>query len=824
MKVQTKVITLISLVASIFFLALYLIQLAEKQKTAEILTARKLEKSESFKKAIQSFESNLEVFAKDYTQWDEMVNFVKSKDSVWADENIDYSINTYHANAVWIFNPDLSPIYSINNLQLPSIDSFPISKDKIEKLFKNGYFCHFFILINEEIFEIRGAPIQPSSDLQRLTMPAGFFFTARLWSKDFISEIALQTDSKVILRNIKDGDGNNNSVKNKDYNITVSETLSGWNGEPIVKVISESDFPILRTSAEVFNKQIIALLAFSILVLIIVSFFLIFNVNNPLKIISKGLEEKNPALLTELAQDKAEFGKLSRLIIEFFSQKEQLIDEILYRKSIEKSLSKSEEKYRKIFENVQDIFYQTDLNGVITSISPSIERYSEYTPEEVIGRKITDFYLDTRVREKLLAEVNKNGEVVDFEIILVTKSGRLISCSVNTHFLFDESKNIIGLEGSLRDISERKQHEEKIFKLSSAIEQSPISVIITDTNGKIEYVNPRFTEISGYTYNEVIGQSPNLLKSGLTQTEVYKDLWETISKGKEWSGELQNRKKNGEVFWELVLVSPIKNSENFITNYLGIKEDITDKKRIIEELKTAKEKAEEMNNVKSSFLANMSHELRTPMMGILGNAEIISISTEDMEIKDMASAIYTSGQRLINTLNLILDLSRIEANKETLDIESLEVVSIIEEVIDHYSSAAWQRNLNLEFIPKVNKIYSNLDERLFREVLNNLINNAIKFTNKGGITVTLGTDDDKMIIKVIDTGIGIPSESLGIIFEEFRQVSEGYGRSFEGTGLGLTITKKFVEKLGGKISVDSKTDIGSEFTVVFPIIKDDNNG
>ena len=272
------------------------------------------------------------------------------------------------------------------------------------------------------------------------------------------------------------------------------------------------------------------------------------------------------------------------------------------------------------------------------------------------------------------------------------------------------------------------------------------------------------------------------------------------------------------------MVSPIKNSENIITNYLGIKEDITEKKRIIEELKTAKEKAEEMSNVKSSFLANMSHELRTPMMGILGNAEIISISTEDIEIKDMASAIYTSGQRLINTLNLILDLSRIEANKESLDIESLDVVSIIKDVVDHYSSAAWQRNLSLEFITRLDKIYSNLDERLFREVLNNLINNAIKFTNNGGITVSLSTDADKMIIKVIDTGIGIPSESLGIIFEEFRQVSEGYGRNFEGTGLGLTITKKFVEKLGGTISVESKTDIGSEFTVVFPVRKDDNNG
>jgi signal transduction histidine kinase len=227
-----------------------------------------------------------------------------------------------------------------------------------------------------------------------------------------------------------------------------------------------------------------------------------------------------------------------------------------------------------------------------------------------------------------------------------------------------------------------------------------------------------------------------------------------------------------------------------------------------------------MNNLKSSFLANMSHELRTPMIGILGNAEIIGISTEDIEIKEMAAAIFTSGQRLINTLNLILDLSRIEANKESLDIEKLEVVSAIDNAVKHYSSDALQRDISLEFVTKIDEIYCFLDERLFREVLNNLINNAIKFTNHGGITVTLNKSADSLIIKVIDTGIGIPSESLGLIFEEFRQVSEGYSRNFQGTGLGLTITQKFVEKLGGKISVKSKLDVGSEFTVIFPVAKE----
>jgi PAS domain S-box-containing protein len=798
-----------------------LIQFEENKKTETIIAERKIEQKKALEHTIMSVGKTLEVFSKDYTQWTDMVDFVYNRDSVWALENIEYPIETFNLNAVWLYDEKFNEVYTVNNLDQLDLKSFLLNNEELKSLFNKNFFNHFFIQKDEQLFEIRTAPIQPTEDYERLTKPKGYFITGRLWSNALIEEIGLLTSSKVSLESVY----NSNPEQNEDiYTVKVSSVLYDWKGNPLNNLISSSNFLLLKKSNEVYNTQVFLGLFFLTLVLLSLTVFLITAVNKPLKKIYEGLQTQNPVLLEKIAEEKNEFGKLAQLIIQFFSQKEQLIDEILYRKSIENSLSKSEEKYRKIFENVQDVFYQTDINGFIISISPSIERYSGYSPAEVIGRKITDFYLNPNVRDKLLSEIHNKGEVVDFEIIFVRKSGKTIPCSVNSHFLYDDEKNVIGLEGSLRDISERKLHEEKIVKLSWAIEQSPISVVITDINGKIEYVNPKFTETSGYTYDEVIGQSPNLLKSGLTPIEVYKDLWETISFGKEWSGELQNRKRNGEVFWELVLVSPIKNSENVITNYLGIKEDISEKKRIIEELKTAKEKAEEMSNVKSSFLANMSHELRTPMMGILGNAEIISISTEDIEIKDMASAIYTSGQRLINTLNLILDLSRIEANKESLDIESLEVVSIIKDVVDHYSSAAWQRNLSLEFITKLDKIYSNLDERLFREVLNNLINNAIKFTNNGGITVSLSTDADKMIIKVIDTGIGIPSESLGIIFEEFRQVSEGYGRNFEGTGLGLTITKKFVEKLGGKISVESKTDIGSVFTVVFPITKDDNNG
>ena len=450
MKVQTKIVLVICFTAILFTVLVILIQSVEDKKTEAIIKERKIEKQKSFEYTILSIGKTLDVFSKDYTQWSDMVDFLYNQDSVWALENIEYPIETFKLNTVWLYDENFKDVYTVNNLNQIDLKTFPLNNEELKTLFSKNLFNHFFIQKDEQLFEIRTAPIQPTDDNERVTKPKGYFIVGRLWSNSLIEEIGLLTSSKISLESVY----KYKPEQNEDiYTVKVSNVIYDWKGNPLYNLVSSSNFSLLIKSSEIYNSQMILGVSFLILVLLNITVFLSTAVNKPLKIIYEGLEKQNPVLLLKIAEEKNEFGKLAQLIIQFFSQKEQLIDEILYRKSIEKSLSKSEEKYRKIFENVQDIFYQTDLNGVITSISPSIERYSEYTPEEVIGRKITDFYLDTRVREKLLAEVNKNGEVVDFEIILVTKSGRLISCSVNTHFLFDESKNIIGLEGSLRDIS-----------------------------------------------------------------------------------------------------------------------------------------------------------------------------------------------------------------------------------------------------------------------------------------------------------------------------------------------------------------------------------
>jgi signal transduction histidine kinase/ActR/RegA family two-component response regulator len=247
------------------------------------------------------------------------------------------------------------------------------------------------------------------------------------------------------------------------------------------------------------------------------------------------------------------------------------------------------------------------------------------------------------------------------------------------------------------------------------------------------------------------------------------------------------------------------------------------KKELIE----AKEAAEGMSKLKSNFLANMSHELRTPLIAILGYTEILSNEVKNNNWAEMVDTIMQSGKRLLETLNLILDLSKIEADKIQIASSELNLANEINETINLLKPFADKKNLYIKTNGSDSNITVNLDKRLFQSVITNLINNAIKYTNQGGVTVSLNTfgnnGDSLVCVKVADTGIGIAKENQEFIFDEFRQVSEGFNRNFEGSGLGLTITKKFVEKMGGTISLESLQGQGTIFTIKFPLHSNDTN-
>lgn len=240
-----------------------------------------------------------------------------------------------------------------------------------------------------------------------------------------------------------------------------------------------------------------------------------------------------------------------------------------------------------------------------------------------------------------------------------------------------------------------------------------------------------------------------------------------------------------------------------------------------EQLIDSKKNAEEMYKLKSSFLANMSHELRTPLVGILGFSELLTTTDDLSKVKEFSGFINFSGKRLMETLNLILDLSRIEAGETKLNFEEIDIVEKIHETINLFSVNAKSKNLNLSFESNLRQLTIISDSKAIDSILNNLINNAIKFTSDGDVRIqlhqTVKSGKNWIVIDVIDTGIGIVEKDLDMIFKEFRQASEGLSRSFDGTGLGLSVTKKYVILLGGSISVKSALGEGSNFTVKLPV-------
>ena len=270
--------------------------------------------------------------------------------------------------------------------------------------------------------------------------------------------------------------------------------------------------------------------------------------------------------------------------------------------------------------------------------------------------------------------------------------------------------------------------------------------------------------------------------------------------------------KDKNVVWGSLTMAVIRDESGAVEYMIGMVEDISDRKRAEEELHAARHKAEEMTLLKSSFLTNMSHEIRTPLTGIMGFAAILQdeVSTEHAELVYL---IEQSGQRLLKTLDAILDLSMLESGTMPFEPTRINVVDEVLTQIHLVEQEAKEKGLYLKVDYKSLDIFVFLEKDYLARVLSNLLSNAIKFTKEGGITINLNVEDKDLIIQVADTGVGISKHFMPLLFEAFRQESIGKSRTYEGTGLGLTIVSRMVEQMGGTIDIDSAPGRGSVFTI-----------
>lgn len=391
----------------------------------------------------------------------------------------------------------------------------------------------------------------------------------------------------------------------------------------------------------------------------------------------------------------------------------------------------------------------------------------------------------------------------------------------NEYAFNKDSKYIMELAAhELGNYIGRKEAEETNLKLSRAVEQNPIGIMITANNGVIQYVNPKFCEMSGYSLSEIIGKNPSIVKSGYHDAPFYADLWNTIKSGKNWYGDLRNRKKDGTLYWESMIISPLVDKNGKVLNFIAVREDVTGKKQMIEDLKNAKEKAEESDRLKTAFLQNISHEIRTPLNGILGFSELLiqEWTTPDDRV-EYNDAIQHSGKRLMEIVSNILDISIIEAGQMVLAPERFNVNNFIIELYNFYQGQASRKNLNMRYefgLPAESALLTADTTRLY-QVLNNLLNNAIKFTKSGEVVFGYKVENESLLFFVKDTGIGISGEHFARIFDRFYQVEQSSTRTYEGAGLGLAISEGLVLAMGGKIWMESEKDKGTTFYFTIPV-------
>ncbi len=646
-----------------------------------------------------------------------------------------------------------------------------------------------------------------------------------------------------------------------------------------------------------------------------------------------GLKGTRRWLETHAAPLRDATGKVTKLL--------GVTRDITEHKRIVEELQKSKDELQKFFdEDISADFLVTASGKLLQCNKTFLEMFGFKSKEQAYNFPVENLYPSPSDRIKFLELLKENKKIELYENDFLTIDGRVISVLENVSGIFDAEGKLIKIRGYMVDITNRKRDIEEIKKLSRAVEQSPTSIVITNAEGNIEYVNDKFCSITGYTKNEVIGKKQNFLKSKYYNKKFYENLWNTILSGNTWKGELLNKKKNGEKYWERETISPLINDDGAITHFIAVKEDITEQKRaekeilllanslksvnecvsitdlndkiifinqsflntygyneeeligkqmdivrstknsadfvkeilpatlrgswkgelwnrrkdgsdfliylstrIIndklgnplglvgvatditqrkqaeEELIKAKELAEQSSKLKDAFIANMSHEIRTPLNGILGYTSLIKETFNQYirkEDEDLFKGVEDACKRIIRTVELILNYSRLQTGEFPIKPKEIDLSSVCQDVIKEFSLTAKETGIDLSFENNCPDSFILADEYSITHSISNLIDNAIKYTKKGFVKVILSKGNkDEIVLNVKDSGIGMNENYLEHLFEPYRQEAMGYARAYEGVGLGLSLVKKFLDLNNAEILVKSKKGEGTTFTIKF---------
>ena len=603
------------------------------------------------------------------------------------------------------------------------------------------------------------------------------------------------------------------------------------------------------------------------------------------------------------------------------------------------------ERFKAVIEQSRDGFWIMNPDLTIEMVNPALcAMLGDIAPEELIGKTPAEVFARDELPRIFAREGLFSGARARMKVHLRGVAGELIPVYIETRPMTDEKGKVLFHYAFITDLRQRIKDLEKIRLLEAAVEQSASSIVITDYDGHIRYVNPAFCRVTGYSVDEVLGRRPSLLRSGVQSGEYYKEMWQAITRGKVWQGRFCNRKKDGSLYWEDVIIAPVLNEKDQISHFVAVKNDITDKVQIenqlqdklaelelivrhagagiayvkgraivglneaaadivgipaekllnrdmrilfadkksyeeftqthypklrcgeivdleyktknnagqtiwvrligqavdgnaldekgavwiIQEttsihtsqkkLEEARRQAEEASRSKSNFLANMSHEIRTPMNVIIGMTRLVLETSLDSEQEKYLRRIESASSMLLDILNGILDLSKIEAGQLILEERPCLMDQFLDRVYSSMAGLAQEKNIVLSVQKK-----GNLPQAFFGDpvrigqVLINLLGNAIKFTDQGEVRLSVRADGEeedgrqRLHFAISDTGIGIPAKQQHGLFQSFQQADSSISRRYGGSGLGLAISRELVQLMGGEIGFESEEGVGSTF-------------
>jgi PAS domain S-box-containing protein len=515
------------------------------------------------------------------------------------------------------------------------------------------------------------------------------------------------------------------------------------------------------------------------------------------------------------------------------------IEIALYKNKIEKKLKESELLFRSTLKCIREGIISTDENDVVKFVNNAAALLIGTPADKCVGQKLCDIYEANQdeTDEILMHYSNNLTELTTEEYlnhkILKSKEGKMIPIEEEISPIINEKNEMLGKVITFRDITKRREAE--MAALASRdfylyiLEKFPVPVWRTNVEGEFNYFNQTWLNFTGRQLDEEIFTGWTELIHPEDKAGFLEVFNKSVAEQKIFECEFRLLDKLGEYRWIFCVSNPFNNLNGVFSGFIGICLDITNRKLMVEELKKAKKFAESASDAKSNFLSIMSHEIRTPLNGIMGLTDLMydtELNEEQLEYLEM---LKHASQTLLELLNNLLDFSKIELGKEKLERTDFVLNDALDEIIQPYQTILRKRGINLTLdidplFPK--ELYA--DSRKIKQIFSNLLSNANKFTKAGSISIKILNDitfnhslnnykDFFAHLIVTDTGIGIPPEKQELVFESFTQVDGSSTRKYSGSGLGLTIVKKLVELMNGRIWIESEEGKGTIFHVVLEL-------